>query len=76
VNDLESGFQSFVIKVWLESTANKTNKAVWRGMITHVPSGERKYASSLDDFTAFIIPYLESMGIFFPGSPDPPAREN
>jgi len=59
----ESNTHSFVIKVWLEETAEEAGRATWRGHITHVPSGERRYLKDLDDITAFIASYLKGMGI-------------
>jgi len=53
---------SFIIKVWLEETADEAGQAIWRGRITHVPSGERRYLKDLDDIAAFILPYLDRMG--------------
>jgi hypothetical protein len=60
---LEFNTHSFIVKVWLEETAEEAGRAVWRGHITHVPSGERRYLKALDDITAFIAPYLEKMGV-------------
>jgi len=56
---------SFVIKIWLEETAEEAQGAVWRGHITHVPSGERRYLRDLDDITAFVASYLDGMGVKF-----------
>jgi hypothetical protein len=53
----------FIVKVWLEETVEEAGRAVWRGHVTHVPSGERRYVKDLDDITAFIAPYLEEMGV-------------
>ena len=53
----EFSTHAFVIKIWLEDGLR------WRGHITHVPSGERKYFEELDEIEEFIIPYLETMGI-------------
>jgi hypothetical protein len=60
---LEFNTHSFIVKVWLEETTEEADRAVWRGHITHVPSGERHYLKDLDDITAFIAPYLEKMGV-------------
>ena len=57
--------QSFIIKIWLEETAKEAGTAIWRGHITHVPSGKRHYIQSLGEITAFIVPYLEGMGVRF-----------
>jgi hypothetical protein len=53
----------FVIRIWLEDSAEGGHGATWRGHITHVPSGERRYFDSLDDIASFVAPYLERMGV-------------
>lgn len=60
---IEFNTHSFIVKIWLEETAEETGQATWRGHITHVPSGERRYVQDLDEITAFIAPYLEQMGV-------------
>jgi hypothetical protein len=55
--------QSFIIKIWLEETAEEASRATWRGHITHVPSGQRQYIQDLDRISSFIGPYLEAMGV-------------
>ena len=57
--------QSFIIKLWIEKASERAGAAVWRGYITHVPSGERRYLENLDEITAFITPYLKAMGVRF-----------
>jgi len=39
--------------------------AIWRGHITHVPSGTRRYIENLNDIPLFIRPYLERVGVKF-----------
>ncbi|MBL8166372.1 MAG: hypothetical protein JNJ61_30585 [Anaerolineae bacterium] len=56
---------SFVVKVWLEQPAEAGSAAVWRGHITHVPSGTRRYVKNLSEVTDFIVPYLKEMGVDF-----------
>jgi hypothetical protein len=63
MNSIESGTLSFVIHIWLEETAKEAGRAMWRGHITHVPSGERQYVKDLDDIAGFVAPYLERMGV-------------
>jgi hypothetical protein len=60
---IEFNTHSFIVKIWLEETAEEAGQARWRGHITHVPSGERRYVQDLDDIAAFIAPYLEKMGV-------------
>ena len=62
---LESTTHSFIVKVWLEETADEAGQALWRGRITHVPSGERRYLKNIDEILAFIEPYLEELGVVF-----------
>lgn len=61
----EAGTHSFVIRIWQEVTADEGGPVIWRGHITHVPGGERRYLSQLTDVAAFIRPYLASMGVQF-----------
>ncbi len=54
---------SFIIRIWREETTSSPDTGIWRGHITHVPSGERQYLQQLDDITSFLQPYLRSMGV-------------
>ena len=60
---IEFNTHSFIVKIWLEEPAEDLHKGRWRGHITHVPSGERRYLQSLGEIVAFIVPYLVSMGV-------------
>ena len=57
--------QSFIIKVWLEESGEPSYPAVWRGHITHVPGGERRYLTNMGDIVEFVRPYLIGMGVRF-----------
>lgn len=59
----EATTNSFIIKIWLEETLEETGQIVWRGHITHVPSGERVFIKDLDEIAAFIKLYLRKMGV-------------
>jgi hypothetical protein len=63
MDPFESQTHSFIIKIWLEKTGKQARPLTWRGHITHVPGGERRYVQSLDDVGLFILPYLEQLGI-------------
>lgn len=54
---------SFILKIWLEETEEESGAAMWRGRITHVPSGERRYVKELTEIELFLLPYLESMKV-------------
>ena len=54
---------SFIVKIWLETPPDGAHPAAWRGHITHVPSGRRRYLRDLEAIRAFISPYLNAMGV-------------
>lgn len=56
----ESNLHSFIVRLWREETDEAAGPTVWRGHITHVPSGTRRYLTDLRDIAAFIAPYLEA----------------
>ncbi len=60
---IESNTHSFVIKIWLEEAPDDGQEGQWRGHITHVGSGERRYLRTLDDIPARIAPYLKAWGL-------------
>jgi hypothetical protein len=60
---VEFNTHSFIVKIWLEEAAEDHHRGKWRGHITHVPGGERRYLKNLGEIVAFIAPYLESMGV-------------
>ena len=59
----ETHTHSFIIKIWLEETLAEDGRAIWRGHITHIPGGERRYLKQFSDIVAFIVPYLNEMGV-------------
>jgi hypothetical protein len=59
----ETTTHSFIVRIWLEEPAGKGGSAMWRGHITHVPSGKRRYLKELGDIVDFVQPYLEAMGV-------------
>ena len=63
MDETESEAQSFIVRVWVEERAEEAGRGVWRGHITHVPGGERRYLKNLDEIQAFMAPYLERMGV-------------
>jgi hypothetical protein len=55
--------QSFILKIWIEETAEEAERVKWRGHITHVPSNSRRYVQNLDEIALFLTPYLEQLGV-------------
>lgn len=52
---------SFIIKLWVEELGDSANPPHWRGHITHVHSGQRRYFEDLAYIGHFILLYLEAM---------------
>lgn len=55
----------FILRIWREGREIEGAEPVWRGVIEHVPSGERRYLGDLDEIPPFIRPYLEEGGVKF-----------
>jgi hypothetical protein len=60
---IQPNTHSFVVKVWSEATGVAAPPVVWRGQITHVPSGEQRSFHDLAEIAAFVGPYLEQLGV-------------
>ena len=58
---LELQRHSFIVRFWLEE-ASRHCDSTWRGSVTHVPSGECRYVSDLDEISSFMAKYLSQMG--------------
>jgi hypothetical protein len=61
--EVERTTHSFVMKIWREERGRTAGRTIWRGYITHVPDGERRYVKHLSEIVAFIVPYLEQLGV-------------
>jgi hypothetical protein len=61
--DLGTRRHSFIVRIWLEDRDVVPRRVRWRGTVTHVPGGERGAVKRLADVSAFIAPYLWSMGV-------------
>jgi hypothetical protein len=59
VTELRSA--SFIVRIWLEAWPTPTEPAVWRGLITHVPSAQKAPILDLDDIITFVRPHLEQL---------------
>jgi hypothetical protein len=63
MDEKESNIQSFIVRVWVEDRAEEAGRGTWRGQITHVSSGQRRYFENLNEIPDFIAPSLEAMGM-------------
>ena len=60
---IESHTASFIVKIWLEEEPDEEQAGLWRGHITHVESGRRRYLRSLAEIPESIMPYLKAWGV-------------
>lgn len=56
---------SFIVKIWFEDVAPEDAETTWRGHVTHVEGGERRYVDDLEEIPRFIAPYLQARGVQF-----------
>lgn len=56
--DIEPSIHSFVVKIWLEESAQESGRALWRGRIVHVASGNNRFFKSMEELVIFIRSYL------------------
>ena len=62
MNSQTTSNHSFIVKVWLEETDEESDRTLWRGRITHVPSNEQCYFQELNDLIVFIQRYTRGWG--------------
>jgi hypothetical protein len=63
MDEMELAAHSFIIRIWVEERSEATGRGIWRGSITQVSSGQRRYLSNLEEIADFIIPCLQDMGM-------------
>jgi hypothetical protein len=51
---------SFIVRVWVEERSGASGAVRWRGSITHVPDGKRRYFEDLKDMCAFVASHMET----------------
>ena len=59
---LDADMHSFVVKIWLEDK-EEAGQVVWRGRITHVASGERRFVKDMNEISSVIWAHLQKMGV-------------
>ena len=55
----EPVMHSFVVRIWLESSADDEWQNRWRGQITHLPGNESQSFNDLNRIMDFMLPYLK-----------------
>ena len=63
MKSFEENTHAFVVRVWLEPRELEGAAPEWRGVIEHVPSGERRYLRDLDEIQVFIVHFLDKIEV-------------
>jgi hypothetical protein len=58
---LEHSTQVFIVRIWAETREIQAAPSVWRGVIEHVHSGERRYFRDVSEVAAFVGSFLEDL---------------
>ena len=56
----EAHLFSFIVRIWTEELASQEHLPVWRGHLTAIPEGERRYFKNINEIPALIIAHLKS----------------
>lgn len=59
----EESNHAFIIRIWKENREIEGASPNWRGVIEHVPSGEKRYVQGLTQIITFIVPYFQEAGL-------------
>jgi hypothetical protein len=54
----ESSLLSFVVHLWKEESASGEHQKIWRGHITPVPNGVRRYFTNISEIPDLIVAHL------------------
>lgn len=60
----------FIIRIWLERRELDQAPPIWRGMVEHLETGQRRYIKDLAEIQAIVAPHLAELGI--PLDPEEP----
>jgi hypothetical protein len=70
---LEEKTQVFIMRIWIEPREVPGAQPQWRGMLEHLPSGNKHYLTNLGELPLLIAPYLRALGV--EPNPGPQADE-
>lgn len=59
---LEDSTQVFIVRLWFETRELEDAPLAWRGVVEHVPTGQRRYFADLTELTVFVGSFLEDSG--------------
>lgn len=56
---MDASIFSYVVRIWKEELASEKRQTVWRGHITPIPEGKRRYFSDINEIPALIAAHLK-----------------
>jgi hypothetical protein len=59
----ETPLLSFIVRIWVESSAREGDVPQWRGSVQHIPSGDKRYVDDMEEIVAFFESHLARLGI-------------
>ena len=54
--------QAFLVRIWVEEPEAEGADAVWRGHVTKLPDGDRRYVDSIEGICGVIADLLQMEG--------------
>ena len=55
--------RSFIVKLWQDSDASRSQHSCWRAQVTSVPNGKRLYARKPDEVPTLLACEIDKSGI-------------
>ena len=62
MDSLDKGTHVFIVRVWIETREIEGAEALWRAVVEHVSSGQRRYLENLGEIETVIVQHLRDMG--------------
>ena len=56
----EAHLFSFIVRIWAEELAKPDHGPIWRGYVTAIPDGERRYFKNISEIPDLITAHLKS----------------
>jgi hypothetical protein len=56
----ETNILSFIVRIWKEDLSSQETQMVWRGHVTRIPDGARRYFKDLNEIPDLMMAQLKS----------------
>jgi hypothetical protein len=58
MTSFEQDTHVFIVRIWREPREIEEAQAEWRGVVEHIPTGQRRYFKDMDEIKHVVQPYL------------------